>query len=861
MKKLFTFMLFLCAALTASADVTVYVKSSLSTLYLHAWGTGGDQATWPGTPMTVKYDAQGQTWHVGTIGSAYSDGFIINQGADQPKTGDLAVPANDAAYDFTSEFPQNWTDLSTKATEIPTLYDTDPTATTTTVGAEDNSANWWTAFSEYYTIEPGKTLSLHFTNYSSKEANAHNWLAVVTTDAERGATGYSEHFVLRADNYAWQYGLNTGAESSHDWYQSLVSNYNWDTFKDDMDGADVKMKIIRIGSTVTLHAIMTTTSGKKYFEVFKMDCGNSDSNIRVFLTTEKGHLVINDNDTDTTDSGKLVGSADNTAAYLGATSETLQLSDGMMATYEFTNYTPQADVWNSYLACVGQASTDKIDDIIVLRNDNYELVQGSNEGVSNNFNWGEESATYKADMNGAKGVATFRYVNGSVKVHIDLTTTNGDVFYEEFTKTGVTGEIKVAMSVDHSHMYIHNAKSEVIWTVSGTMNDWNATADRMTETAPGSRVYTKTYTGLAAGHHEFKVKDFSTWDIAYPASNYEFDLAEASDVTINYFVEDNSVTLKIGDKWVGVWTVAGTAVNGDVAWDFASEANKMTSEDGRIWKLAVNSKYLEAGTTYEWKVGKDNATEETYGQWEDGKWVDDKWEEGKWVNKTFSVEKSGYYNIVYNFNAANGGCWENPTEVASAVEIAVPEAISGTKYLTFGNVTYPVSFAAFDDITIYTAKYDNAEGVIKLATVAVKEVPANTGVILFKEAGFTEALTLPVLGEAAALGDNDLKVSDGNVQGAEDIFCLSNGDDGLGFYPVDSSIKVPANKAYLDLSNLSLAPKFIGFPGETTGIDALENGEATAEKAGAIYTLDGRRVNGNLSQGLYIQNGKKFVVK
>lgn len=850
MKKLFTFMLFLCAALTASADVTVYVKSSLSTLYLHAWGAESSQATWPGTPMAVKYDAQGQTWHVGTIGSDYSDGFIINQGNEKPQTGNLVVPASDAAYDFTSAFPEGWTDLSSLATEIPTLYDTDPTATTTTVGAEDNSTGWWGAHSPYYTIEPGKTLSLHFTNYSSKINNWSNWVVAVTNDVDRDADGYSEYVVYRADAYAWGGGKNTNDDQT--WFQAKNSNIDYATIKDDMDGADVKLNITRIESTVAIHAIITTAAGKKYYETFQMDCGNSDSNIRAFLTIDQSHLVIHDNDTATSDSGVLVGSADNTAAYLGATSDILQLSDGMMATYEFINYTPQADVWNSYLACVGQASTDKIDDIIVLRNDNYELVQGSNVGVSNNFNWGDESATYKADMNGAKGVATFRYVDGSVKVHIDLTTTNGEQFYEEFTKTGVTGEIKVAMSVDHSHMYIQKAQREVIWTVSGDMNGWNATADRMAETAPGSGVYTKTYTGLDAGSYEFKVKDFSTWDIAYPASNYKFDLAEASDVTINYFVEKNYITLKIGDKWVGVWTVAGTAVNGDVAWDFASEANKMTSEDGRIWTLAVNSKYLEAGTTYEWKVGKDNATEETYGKWVDGQ---------GWVNQTFSVEQSGYYNIVYNFNAADGGNWHYFTGVVSAVEIAVPEAISNTKYLTFGNVTYPVSFAAFDDITLYTAKYDNEKGVIKLGTVAGKEVPANTGVILFKEAGFTEALSLPVLGEAAPLGDNDLKVSDGSVQGDVDIFCLSNGEDGLGFYPVDSSIQVPANKAYLDLSNLSLAPQFIGLPGETTGIDALENGEATAEKAGAIYTLDGRRVNGNLSQGLYIQNGKKFVVK
>lgn len=198
----------------------------------------------------------------------------------------------------------------------------------------------------------------------------------------------------------------------------------------------------------------------------------------------------------------------------------------------------------------------------------------------------------------------------------------------------------------------------------------------------------------------------------------------------------------------------------------------------------------------------------------------------------------------------------------SAATIAAPaEAISGTQYLTYGNLDHAVSFAGIEGIEVSTVTYDAAVGCTRKHDVASKAVPAKTAVVLFKEAGFTEALTLPVLKEAAALGDNDLKVSDGSVQGAANIFCLSNGAKGIGFYPVAAGVQVPANKAYLDLSNSPLAPKFIGFPDETTGIDALENGEATAEKAGAIYTLDGRRVNGNLSHGLYIQNGKKFVVK
>jgi hypothetical protein len=97
--------------------------------------------------------------------------------------------------------------------------------------------------------------------------------------------------VLRADNYAWQGALNTGGESSHDWYTSLTSNFNWTTFKDDMDGADILLTVSRVGAKVTLHADVTTTSGSTYFEDFVLDCGDGTQDIRVFLTTENGHMT------------------------------------------------------------------------------------------------------------------------------------------------------------------------------------------------------------------------------------------------------------------------------------------------------------------------------------------------------------------------------------------------------------------------------------------------------------------------------------------------------------------------------------------------------------------------------------------
>ena len=157
-------------------------------------------------------------------------------------------------------------------------------AETTTVGADDNSAAWWTAFSDPYTIEPNQTLSISFKNYTSKAGNWCNWIGAVTTDADRGAAGYSEYIILRADNYGW----------GKSWvFSNLSSYYNWETFGNDMDGATVAMTVARNGAIVTIHADITKAgdSTPSYWEEYWAACGTGTQNIRFFLTTEKGHLT------------------------------------------------------------------------------------------------------------------------------------------------------------------------------------------------------------------------------------------------------------------------------------------------------------------------------------------------------------------------------------------------------------------------------------------------------------------------------------------------------------------------------------------------------------------------------------------
>lgn len=85
----------------------------------------------------------------------------------------------------------------------------------------------------------------------------------------------------------------------------------------------------------------------------------------------------------------------------------------------------------------------------------------------------------------------------------------------------------------------------------------------------------------------------------------------------------------------------------------------------------------------------------------------------------------------------------------------------------------------------------------------------------------------------------------------------------MGFYKVNSTVtSVPGNKAFLVLTADEMLSKgfYLQFEdGSTTAIEALET-DVRQTGNDAVYDLQGRRVY-NPTQGLYIVNGKKVIIK
>lgn len=123
-------------------------------------------------------------------------------------------------------------------------------------------------------------------------------------------------------------------------------------------------------------------------------------------------------------------------------------------------------------------------------------------------------------------------------------------------------------------------------------------------------------------------------------------------------------------------------------------------------------------------------------------------------------------------------------------------------------------------------------------------------------------ILLPYLGGAATTVDTDLKVADGKITGATNIYCLANKTtNGVGFYQVSADVTIPANKAYLEINTTSTTPaKYysIGIGGNTTGIQAIQQNGVKAD--GIMYSLSGQKVGENY-KGIVICNGKKMIKK
>lgn len=220
------------------------------------------------------------------------------------------------------------------------------------------------------------------------------------------------------------------------------------------------------------------------------------------------------------------------------------------------------------------------------------------------------------------------------------------------------------------------------------------------------------------------------------------------------------------------------------------------------------------------------------------------------VTKTGSFQKAGFDNY-YDENNSSAFTFEEVT-YPNTINFNAAQNINGVSHIA----TFSAPFATIIPTGV-KAYYVSAKGAeATMTAIDAQAIPANQGVILTSESG--EAATMvPAAGETAAtITGNQLGNSAGAAKTltAGEGYILGNGTEGTAFYPCKAG-SLPINKAYL-LGNGESAI-VMNFGNAVTGINTIA---APASAKAPIFDLSGRRVV-KATKGLYIQNGKKVIVK
>ena len=188
---------------------------------------------------------------------------------------------------------------------------------------------------------------------------------------------------------------------------------------------------------------------------------------------------------------------------------------------------------------------------------------------------------------------------------------------------------------------------------------------------------------------------------------------------------------------------------------------------------------------------------------------------------------------------------------------SVEVALNNVDDAYYASLCLPFAVEGDGNTKLYTGTINGNELVMAEQTA----VPANTGVVLKGAAATT---TLNIVDNADAIGTNSLQGTCRPVASTDKLVLGVGKVSGtIGFYiPSDALTELAANKAYLNVSDVTAASSAIAmnFGGEATGIGAVL-GEEGIESNAPVFDLSGRRVMQTVKGGLYIQNGKKFIVK
>ena len=203
------------------------------------------------------------------------------------------------------------------------------------------------------------------------------------------------------------------------------------------------------------------------------------------------------------------------------------------------------------------------------------------------------------------------------------------------------------------------------------------------------------------------------------------------------------------------------------------------------------------------------------------------------------------------------------TKVVVTLAETVPVTITTAKYATYSSAK-ALDFSA-TGITVYKAKVEGS--VVKMSEVTDGIVPANTGVVLYKDVAENTTIAVPVTTTEASISDNELVgvTADTGVDYSVDSkfnYILQMDGSNLVFNKATGAT-LRAGRSYLsttyDVTTAAAPSLQVVFDGGvTTAISEEVTVNSDKQATAPVYNLAGQRVS-QPTKGLYIVGGKKVV--
>lgn len=485
------------------------------------------------------------------------------------------------------------------------------------VGATDFSTGFGGAYSQVWTVENNTVFKCRFKNYSNMEQNWFNYILGISNGLKPGEEGYKNYAYVRADNYGW---IDDKNDNTH--LAASSCTYNWETLRDDLNGATVDLKFTRRGNSGLVETVIITADGRKLTMNSAVRNLSADANVGVFFTVDHSYLEIEGASISREplkwQEGQ-VGNSDNSSLKNSHITDVLTLVPESEAVIKFKNYTSglaAADNWMLALSNGKTPGQAEYSEYALLRADNWGWLNGNDQETlqknvcepSNNYLLGEGWSEFIKYMDGADVTLTVRRIKNNVSVKADITTEAGAEYNYFWKYSGLpqSGNVGLFLTVNNSYLQVskNEAKEKSEGTVDNRLGDTGFMTGWWQAFTPVQKLDgngTVTYTFV---NHSNRI---ATWN------NWALGVSNGKSVGENGYSE--YVVMRADNYgWV---KGEGKHLNFETTYDNASVshlidgANVTLTIERKGVDLNINAEYTKDGQSYTYKGTLENVVPET----------------------------------------------------------------------------------------------------------------------------------------------------------------------------------------------------------------------------------------------------------